>query len=229
MESFDIVAIQEDAKALEAYLASMKTSVLRMASHILNKKIDASDEASAIAFYALYEAIKRYEPSRGVFEHFAYQVIKSRLYDEGRKQKRIYHKETLIGDASDEQIQHFFNQEALSTYALLSSRDKMQLEVQKLSKELSAYHITYDVLLNKRPKTHKTNEMIFSLITCISDNPSLYERMLSSHTLPIQAFGHCSAFNRKSIERHRAYIVARLIIWFGDYPLIKKNINWRSK
>lgn len=227
METIDISALKQDEKRLNAYLGSMKTSVLKMAGHILNRHVDASDEAYAIALYALYEAIQKHDPSRGSFEHFAYRVIKSRLFDAGRKEKRLHQKEDLIGDVSDQRIQTFFSTQALSDYAILSSRDQMQLEILKLSDALSQFGISYDLLYKKRPKTQKTNAMITSLIQCMANEPRLYDSLLATGTLPIKSFESCQSFNRKSIERHRAYIIARLIIWFGEYPLIKKNINWR--
>ena len=83
-----VISAREDPVIKNSFLTEEQDHILRLTSKILGQTISRSDDEWSVAFIAVSEAIDSYDPSRGNFWSYASVVIKSRLTDSFRKQRR---------------------------------------------------------------------------------------------------------------------------------------------
>ncbi len=100
------VKAREDDGARERLLRDYQPFVIRYLSDLLGRFIEVeNDEAYPVALEAFNEAIDRYEKSRGAFLTFSKMVIKSRVFDELRKQTAdTVPDEVLVNESGDEDV-----------------------------------------------------------------------------------------------------------------------------
>ncbi|MCK8061182.1 MULTISPECIES: sigma-70 family RNA polymerase sigma factor [unclassified Fusibacter] len=220
----DILDAQNDKDLLNALIASNREYIKKIAGRILNKHIDVSnDDAYAIAMYGFYEALRNYDENKGSFNTFVYAVIRNRLYDYGRIAKRTKSHEELTVDTN---YPNELTAKSVDEFAKLTTREELQLEILNLSNRLREFDINYLDLVHARPKANKTKQYIIELFKDLDACESAYKALIKTHRLQIKAFENMPDFNRKRIERHRSFIISKLIIFFEDFPQVKSFIDW---
>lgn len=184
------------------------------------------DDELSIAMIAFVEAIKSYEGLKGNFLSFAQNVIKRRLIDYYRKEKKhdnvisinehFKEDEEEIDLSADESIERFSDEE-------IGSYRKWELE--QLKKDLKEWEISFVELAEASPKHDKTRRQYAEVIRFLLSQLDLIKLMKQKKYLPIAEIEKSVKIPRKTIERARKYIIAVVIIMTGDYQYVRDYIN----
>ncbi|MCI3919121.1 RNA polymerase sigma-I factor [Paenibacillus sp. TRM 82003] len=182
-----------------------------------------SDDEFSIALSAFNEAIDAYDASAGrAFLSFAETVIRRRLTDYVRKEGRhasvvpqsAFEAEDEEGDVYDPVA----NEASVDRYRLDRENEERKLEIEALSRELSAYGITFADLVEGSPKHEDTRRTFIGIGATISRVPELFEPLQAKKSLPLKELSNYVDVSRKTLERGRKYIIAVALIHLGQYP-----------
>jgi RNA polymerase sigma factor len=185
------------------------------------------DDELSIALLAFVEAINSFNISKGNFLAFAQNVIKRRLIDYYRKEKKHSNVVSLsecVREDEDHEIDHSTD-EAIERFSSETISEYRRLELEELKKELDGWGITFFELIDISPKHHKTRKIYSEIIRYILSNPELLKQIKQKKYLPIAEIEKNTGIPRKKIERARKYILAVTIIISGDYQYIKSYID----
>ena len=231
----DTVKDEQNKKALEAkddlakrneFLSSESKHILNLTGVILKRRITDSDDEWSIALSAVSEAIDGYKLEKGDFWSYASIVIKSRLLDMYRREKRsgeiLVSPESFSGETDEERGDLAMGIEIREKLASASpSENNLKDEIAALSTELSEYKISFFDLAECSPKSEKTKFSCSMLIRSLfTPPPPLTKDLKNTKTLPIKAMLSRFKVSRKLIDRHRKYLIASALILDGDYPAL---------
>ena len=94
-DSYHIIQARHKQTDLEELVSKYEFFILRCASDSTGKYISKHDDEWSVALEGFVSAVNHYDPSIGEFMPFAKLIIKRRLIDYARKQKR-YENEILV-------------------------------------------------------------------------------------------------------------------------------------
>ena len=185
------------------------------------------DDELSIGLMAFVEAVKSYNRFKGNFLSFASNVIKRRLIDYYRKEKK--HDNVIsLNQYSTEDEEEEIDLSAgasIDKYSEKEISEYRRLELEELKKELSGWDISFFDLVEASPKHDKTRKACSSIIKFLLSKPELVDSIKQKKTLPIVEIEKNTGIPRKTVERARKYIIAILIIMTGDYNCIKSYID----
>lgn len=221
--SITIQQAMADSKKRELFIEAYKPFIAATVSKICGKyKIYGVDEELSIGLMAFDEAISKFD-GRGSFLSFAKLVIKSRLYDYFRYQKRRGEGESLyLEDGRETQS---IVDKSLDTDIKVQQQFELKDEIESFSRELSRYDITMSELVKASPKHGKKRNAVSEVIKFIRSDPECTEYFKSSGNLPLKIIESKLGISRKLIEPYRKYIIASLVIYFGKYAYLKEYLK----
>lgn len=193
------------------------------------------DEELSIGLMAFDEAIVHYEQEKGNFLSFAQNIIRKRLIDYYRKEKKhqavIYISEYSTEEADGEEVFDYAvaYEEAQNKYYQEEINQLRRQELVQLKEELSAWELKLDDVAKSSPKHTGTKKSYLDIVKYIIDRPELVKRIKTKRYLPIAEIEEGTKLPRKTIERSRNYVIAAMIILTGDYYCIREFIDWGWK
>lgn len=214
----------KDPKKQEAFIARYKPFIIRCASAFANRYITESDDEFSVALQAFAQAMESYSYDKGSFLHFAELIIRRRLADFAKANKK-YSREIAMdpGVFSGEA-----EQEGEDASALAEARDKivylpdsaLKDEIEAANAVLRSYGFSFFDLTECSPKSKKTKKACANAIVFMCKSPALLSAMRSCRQLPAKEIEKNALVPRKILERHRKYIIAAIEILSGEYPCI---------
>ncbi|MHB1392761.1 MAG: RNA polymerase sigma-I factor [Clostridia bacterium] len=193
------------------------------------------DEELSVALMAFDEAIIHYDQQKGNFVSFAQNIIKKRLIDYYRKEKKhqvvTYISEYSTEDADSEEVFDYViaAEEAQNKYYQEEVNQLRRQELVQLKEELSTWGLKLDDVAKSSPKHTGTKSSYLDIVKYIIDRPELVKKIKTKLYLPIGEIEEGTKLPRKTIERSRNYVVAAMIILTGDYYCIRECIDWGWK
>ncbi len=200
----------KDKKLKNELIGEYRNFILSSASKTLKQVITDSDDEFMTAMIAFNEAIDSYDQSKGKFLSFASMIIRNRLIDELRRNSR--NTAATFSELENENGTPFD----------IPSNDNHDIkwEIEALTSELAEFGISFFELANVSPKSRKTKRLCFDAVRYIINNDELLKMVINKYNLPVKEISEGVPLNRKTLERHRKYIMAAVIIVTGDYPEI---------
>lgn len=216
--------IPEDIELLvEEYKPFIASCTQKLAGRYV--KYGEDDELS-IALLAFVEAINCYERKKGNFLTFSENVIKRRLIDYFRKEKRHTKVVPLTAYYADsEEEMELDTRQALEKYSVGQESEARRLELEELKDELFIWGISFEDLIDESPKHDKTRKMCSQILGFLLEKPDLINTIKHKKTLTIAEIEKGLKVPRKKVERMRKYILATVIIATGDYRYVREYIN----
>ena len=154
--------------------------------------------------FAFYEAIKNYSRLRGSFLKFAALQIKNRLIDNYRKEKRNKGQISLdVNDDDKTDLKETIRDEH-DDYAENELRDATKQEIE-----------TFDSGSGRKS---------LIIIDYARKNPEILDDFLRTKRVPLAKLAEGANVERKSLERHRRYLVAVLLICTNGYEIMRGHI-----
>lgn len=197
------------------------------AKYLHRAPIEGQDEELSIVLLAFYEAILGYEKNRGAFLAYASRGIRCRLIDYYRKEKRHAEVTSLHEPVSDEKsdtlkidhLEHPEN-EIEKSHHRSATRD----EIEEFGKQLLEFGISFSDVADNCPRQERTLQACRRVLTAARENPELLNELLRTKKLPIAALSDISKTDKKTMERHRKYLIAILLAFTNGYEIIRGHL-----
>ncbi len=197
------------------------------ASKFMGKPCTEQDDEYSIAMMSFYEAIMGYELSRGAFLAYAALLIRSRLIDYQRKEARHRGHISLYDSSSDEDDRTLLDTIAdpHDYFEESATRDATRREIEELSAVMAEFGVTFSDVVEHCPKQERTLSVCAAAISYAGENKALLEELLRTKKLPMAQLVSGSGAERKTLERHRKYILAMLLIQTNGYEIIRGHLR----
>ena len=222
-----VYAAKENVRAaddlIRSYLPFIKAET---AKFLKRPPIEGQDDELSIAMMAFHEAIGGYSRTRGSFLKYAAMLIRSRLVDYSRREQRhscvisldapIGEEDTTLGETlADDRDPH----------EETASRDATRAEIEELTRQMQEFGVSLSDVADNCPKQQRTLDACRRALEYAKGNPELLEDLLKTKRLPIGQLTAGSGVERKTLERHRKYMVALLLIYTNGYEIIRGHLK----
>lgn len=217
-----------DAEARNQLIADYTPFVLKIASQSSGRYLRPGiDEEISVALLAFNEAITAYNPSKGAFLSFAQTVIKRRLVDYYRRGAR--RNEVLLseletpaeeGGTPTTVLDHL----AESMWSLAQDEDNRRMEIIEYGSMLEVFGLTFHELVRVAPRHDDARQRAIAIARKVAHHPELREHLLKKHELPLQKLMQQGDYSRKTLERHRKYIIAVALILIHEFPYLQAYV-----
>ena len=222
-----VYAAKEDVRAadqlIRAYLPFIKAETAKC---LKRPPIEGQDDELSIAMMAFHEAIGGYSRIRGSFLKYAAMLIRSRLVDYSRREQRhsrvisldapIGEEDAVLGETlADDRDPH--EETAL--------RDSTRAEIEELTRQMQEFGISLSDVADNCPKQQRTLDACRRALEYAKGSPELLEDLLKTKRLPIGQLATGSGVERKTLERHRKYMVSLLLIYTNGYEIIRGHLK----
>lgn len=220
----EVYKAKDDLDAADQLIERYIPYILKQVSNVFKKSISRQDEVYHIGLVAFHEAILSYDKSRGNFLSYANLVIRSRVIDFERKQHTKY--KTISLDAQiNEDHQTLYdvlsNDESEEQFALqLATRD----EILELGQTLERYHLNFSEIAENSPKQERTLEACRKVLNYACDHPEIIDEVVKTKKLPLSKILRHVEVERKTVERHRKYLMAMMIIQSNGFELMRQHL-----
>lgn len=208
---------QGDVESRELLISKYKNFILQAASNICKRKITWDDDEASISLIAFNEAIDRYNEHYGKsFNNYAFMLIRSRLIDEFRRERKKIEMESLsLDDNADFALSAVEVASAVAAHKLDESSTELASELNRFDKTLQEYGIDLIELEECCPDHRDTRIKLIRIAKRFSAYPALLEQLFRNKRLPIKEMLPYVEVSRKTLERNRKYLIA-LILIFGS-------------
>lgn len=185
------------------------------------------DSLLSIASEAFLFAISKYSSDNGAFINFAAVVIKRRLINEVSKQNARLRREISLGamastDSDGNEV----------AYEIADERtpldNPLKWEIEAIKTEAKQYGINFFKLSKYSPKAEKTKLECFAAVKYLIHNDKLLQVMRQKSLLPLKELCETTGISRKTLERHRQYIIVVALVGTDDYPYLQSWLSLRK-
>lgn len=219
-------AAQGDSGKADDLIRSYLPFIRSEATKYLSRLCTDQDDELSIAMMAFYEAIMGYESARGAFLSYAAMLIRSRLIDYGRKEARhqgILSLEAEQGGEDDRTLMDTIA-DSRDHFEESAHREATRQEIGELSRVMASFGVSFSDVADNCPKQERTLNACARAVRYAGEHPALLEELLRTKKLPLAKLVQGSGVERKTLERHRSYILAMLLIQTNGYEIIRGHL-----
>jgi len=216
---------KNDDETRNALIQDYTPFILKTASGFSKRYIDKRvDEEYSIGLIAFNEAIDRFESSRGIsFLTFARTIIRRRLIDHYRKDVKV--RNQIYLEVSDEEKPGVEYSLSMERFRARIEQEERMNEITEYSKDLLGFGITFSSLVKICPRKKDARERAVEAAKAVAADPDLYGYLIEKKMLPLKEIEKRVPQSRKTLERHRNYIIAIVLILAGDYYYLQDYIK----
>ena len=221
-----VYAAKENVRAaddlIRSYLPFIKAET---AKFLKRPPIEGQDDELSIAMMAFHEAIGGYSRTRGSFLKYAAMLIRSRLVDYSRREQRhsrvisldapIGEEDTTLGETlADDRDPH----------EETASRDATRAEIEELTRQMKEFGVSLSDVADNCPRQERTFAACRRVLDFARTQPALLKRVEDTGKLPMGELSAGSGTDKKTMERHRKYLVAILLAFTNGYEIIRGHL-----
>lgn len=215
-----------DAELLERLILDYRPFILRCVSDFTGSWTDAADsDEYSIGLIAFHEAVRTYQPERGrQFIGHAGQVIRNRLIDHARRSKA---ERTVVPFSSVPATgggESRFEDE-MPDPARPFERVEQVDELKRFRETLMPFGVRFSDLPKVSPKHRDTRALCIRMARMVHARSDLLASFMKNKTVPIQALTGLTGVSRKTVERHRAFIVAVVLLLDSRLEIMKGYLD----
>ncbi len=217
-----------DAEARETLLRWYQPFVLRVAVAVSRRYLSPGrDDEFSVGLSAFNEAIDGYDAGRGVsFLGFAETVIRRRLIDYYRRNRAARREIPLSAVYSSEAEEAESGlRHATEAFQAAAEAWERREEIRRFRSLLAEFGIGLGELARVCPRHEDTRRRVFAVARMLADDPVLADRLRLRRELPLKELAARSGLSRKTLERHRRYIVAVALILLEDLPYLRGYLS----
>ena len=200
----------------------------KTATFVCKRPIDEHDEEFSIAMNGFHEAIRTFDSKENAsFQTFAHLIIRRRLVDFIRKESARKERYLLLEPVQEESSsQHFiFDEKSIHTYSENEKSASRREELLQYQQLLAEFNLSFEELTKCSPKHSDARKTAFHIAQMIAESDELYESLLKNKRLPLKEIEHLVEVSRKTLERHRKYIIAVVLLLNSDFIYIKDYVK----
>lgn len=220
-------AAKTDSQKADDFIRSYIPFIRSEASKVISRQCTDDDDEFSIAMMAFYEAIMSYKMSKGRFLPYAALTIKSRIIDYARKESRHKNNVSLYEESSEDDSRQLIDTipDKTDAFEEIELREATNKEIAELSAVMKDFEISFADVADNCPKQERTLAACGEAIRYASQNKELLSLLLKTKKLPLAELVSGSGVERKTLERHRKYIVAMLLVQTNGYEIIRGHLN----
>ncbi len=221
-----VYAAKENLQKADDLIRDYIPFIRSEASKCTCKFCTEQDDEFSIAMIAFHEAILGYERGRGAFLPYASMLIRSRIIDYQRKEAR-HQGELSLYEERGENGQTIMDEMADERDRFEESADleATQQEIAELSAVMAGFGVSFSDVAENAPKQERTLQACAAAIRYAGENKALLDGLLKTKKLPMAQLVRGSGAERKTLERHRKYILAMLLIQTNGYEIIRGHLR----
>lgn len=215
--------VREADQLIGTYLPFIKTET---AKFLKRPPIEGHDDELSIAMIAFHEAIGGYSRIRGNFLKYAAMLIRSRLIDYSRREQRhsrVISLDTPVGE--DDRALGETLADDRDPHEETASREATHAEIEEMTRQMQEFGVSLSEVAANCPKQQRTLDACRKALQHARENPELLDDFLKTKRLPIGQLAAGSGVERKTLERHRKYMVALLLIYTNGYEIIRGHLK----
>lgn len=224
-----------DEMQREAFIVQYRPFIAKTASRLCRRYIDPErDDEFSVALAAFNEAINRFTPDTGSsFIGFADTVISRRLIDYIRQERRhslSIPYSSLTDDGDD--VQGFLNRmesaAAVQVFEQNRVEEDRRAEIAALTEQLAVFGIRFSDLADHSPRHRDSRLFLLRIGRRLGQSPELFRMLQDKMQLPVKELCTIEGVSRKTVERHRKYLITVSLIAAGPYPCLRQYISLES-
>lgn len=218
---------KEDIEAADRFISSYMPFIKSETAKFLNRPpVEGQDDELSIAMIAFHEAINGYEEERGAFLSYASMLIKNRLIDHWRSGQRQAHTMSIETPVNDENATLSDTlTDGVDPNDSRVLRAATRNEIKELSQQLLAFDVSLTDVAENSPRQARTKEACLSALDVVKEHPDLLDTFLKTQRLPLKDLAKMADVPKKTLERHRKYLVALLVIYSNGYEIIRGHLS----
>ncbi len=223
----EISGAKKDPKACDRFIEQYMPFIRSETAKFLKRNPTEEDDELSIAMFAFYEAIRSYAPIKGAFLRFAALQIRSRLIDYYRKERRNQGHVSLdapIGSEEDGLTLMDTVQDESRPLEELGVREATQQEIAHLTAQMEEFGVKLTDVADNAPQQKRTLAACQRVIHFARTHEELLEEFLRTKRVPITKLAEYTGVEKKTLERHRRYLVAVLLICTNGYEILRGHI-----
>jgi RNA polymerase sigma factor len=202
-----------DREAREELIRVCQPFVLKITEKCCGRSLGwGRDDELSVSLMALNEAVDRFDLERSdSFLAFAGMVIKSRLKDYYRREKRQLTAELILQDDEDG-MQSAELSRAWEIYRQERAARERGEEIAEYRKLLADFDVSFDELVKIAPKKSTNRRQLINAAHELIRYPGLVDYLIRNKRLPLKELSQTSGIGRKTLERGRKYIIAVALV-----------------
>ena len=223
-----VQAARTDPEAADALIRQYMGFIrAETAKFIKRAPIDGQDEELSIAMLAFYEAILGYEQNRGAFLSYASRGIRNRMIDHYRKEKKhakVISLHAPLQDEDDDISKLDRLEDPKNEIEASHRRAAAREEIEEFERKLGEFGITFSEVADTCPRQERTLASCQRVLAAAKLHPEIFDILLESKKLPISSLAEKSGTDKKTLERHRKYLIAVLLAFTNGYEIIRGHL-----
>jgi len=223
-----VQAARTDPEAADALIRQYMGFIrAETAKFIKRAPIDGQDEELSIAMLAFYEAILGYEQNRGAFLSYASRGIRNRMIDHYRKEKKhakVISLHAPLQDEDDDISKLDRLEDPKNEIEASHRRAAAREEIEEFERKLGEFGITFSEIADNCPRQERTLASCQRVLAAAKLHPEIFDILLESKKLPISSLAEKSGTDKKTLERHRKYLIAVLLAFTNGYEIIRGHL-----
>lgn len=217
---------KDDMTAADSFISDYIPFIKAQVSKLMKRPVNIQqDDEYSVAMIAFHEAINGYSKTRGTFLSYASLLMRNRIIDFWRKNNR--HNQVISINAptsnEDQTIEDSLTDDE-DYEENLAIREATKEEIIELSTQLRAFDVSLTDIADNSPKQERTLAACKRVVAYVKEDAELMEDFLRTKRLPLNKLTDGSKVARKTIERHRKYIIGLLLIYTNGYEIIRGHL-----
>jgi RNA polymerase sigma factor len=224
IEDIVLTIQQSSSKELDDFIVQYEPFINKTISTICGRYISKQDDEYSIGLSAFHEAIKLYSYKKGAsFLSFAKLIIKRELIDYFRKESK--YQNITIDQSESNDIHKQYDDHVYNSYIKNFDEINRKEEIIHFNEMLKQFGISLDGLVKVSPKHGDTREHIFSVVDLITSDEELLTILYKKKKLPMNLLENKVSLSRKTLEKHRKFIIAMCIITVNEYIYLQSYLK----
>ncbi|MGV8145853.1 MAG: RNA polymerase sigma-I factor [Alkaliphilus sp.] len=214
-----------DEKLRNKFISRHKNFILSVASKSRGRFIQSeNDEEYSVAITAFNRAIDKFEEGKNAsFFSFAGLLIKRDLIDLYRKNKN--NDELLFSQMTEEESDNFENTVAIRSMREEDRQLELRMEIGIYKTLLEEFSIKFEELAKISPKHIDSRKNILKVARTVYNNTEIKDELFMKKRLPLSKILAVVDTSRKTVEKHRKYIIANVVLLNSDLEYMKEYIK----
>lgn len=212
-----------DLRLKEEFIKDNVPYIIRTISNVLSIVVDdRNSEEFSVGLSAFNEAIDRYDYERnGNFFTYSFLVIKSRLFDHIRKNRK--HSNVLpfsYIEGSTRVEDKFLSWDSSQQFEKIEVRQ----ELTSFEENLKEFGISLEDLALSSPKHRDSRILLIKIARIIADNDEMFKKLVIKKYIPVKELLSRIKVNHKTIQRNRKFIIAVSLILRSNLYDLKEYV-----
>ena len=222
----DVYAAKKDSEAADRLIRQYFPFIKGAAAKVMGRiPREGQDDELSVAMLAFYEAVLAYERGRGAFLPLAAAAIRNRIIDFYRKENRHTRVASLDGQENGEDDGSLLDRLGHDQIEEHESRSAAKEEIMEFVGVLADYGISMSDVADNSPRQDRTLAACHRALAYARAYPQLLEALTATKKLPLKQLAEGSGVERKTLERHRIYMMAILLAYTNGFAIIRGHLR----